>query len=252
MSPGGLVSRIESGVPIKTLAGIHPGCFELFVHEQIKSVEDLKGKQVGLDDSRSRDPWPVRVVHRRQRRARPGEGHPLGHPGRRRRSRPAVHGRQDRRLHGVHAAGDGAARAQGRPGPGRSGAGPSPGRKPSAAWRSAIPTSSRTTRSRPSARCAPCSRRPTCARTSPRRLRSCWSRTASLRTMIKRSACSPTCATTPGARSTPSTRCVSTPSSLQKLGQLKTNPETVVAQGSRLAVPQRTQARIEGVSARNA
>ena len=50
MSPGGLVSRIELGVPIKTLAGIHPGCFELFVHEQIKSVEDLKGKQVGLDD----------------------------------------------------------------------------------------------------------------------------------------------------------------------------------------------------------
>jgi NitT/TauT family transport system substrate-binding protein len=56
MSPGGLVGRIESGVPIKTLAGIHPGCFELFVNEQIKSVEDLKGKQVGLDDSRSSTP----------------------------------------------------------------------------------------------------------------------------------------------------------------------------------------------------
>jgi NitT/TauT family transport system substrate-binding protein len=56
VSPGGLVSRIESGVPIKTLAGIHPGCFELFVHEQIKSVEDLKGKQVGLDDSRTATP----------------------------------------------------------------------------------------------------------------------------------------------------------------------------------------------------
>jgi NitT/TauT family transport system substrate-binding protein len=56
MSPGGLVARIESGVPIKTLAGIHPGCFELFVHEQIKSPQDLKGKQVGLDDSRSATP----------------------------------------------------------------------------------------------------------------------------------------------------------------------------------------------------
>jgi NitT/TauT family transport system substrate-binding protein len=49
MSPGGLIGRIESGVPIKVLAGIHPGCFELFVHEQIKTVEDLKGKQVGVD-----------------------------------------------------------------------------------------------------------------------------------------------------------------------------------------------------------
>jgi NitT/TauT family transport system substrate-binding protein len=56
MSPGGLVGRIESGVPIKTLAGIHPGCFELYVHEQIKSVPDLKGKQVGLDDARSATP----------------------------------------------------------------------------------------------------------------------------------------------------------------------------------------------------
>jgi NitT/TauT family transport system substrate-binding protein len=56
MSPGGLVGRIESGVPIKVLAGIHPGCFELFVHEQIKSVPDLKGKQVGLDDSTSSTP----------------------------------------------------------------------------------------------------------------------------------------------------------------------------------------------------
>jgi NitT/TauT family transport system substrate-binding protein len=52
MAPGGLVGRIESGVPIKVLGGIHPGCFELFVHEQIKTIEDLKGKQVGLDDSR--------------------------------------------------------------------------------------------------------------------------------------------------------------------------------------------------------
>jgi NitT/TauT family transport system substrate-binding protein len=56
MSPGGLVGRIESGVPIKVLAGIHPGCFELFVHEQVKSVPDLKGKQVGLDDSISSTP----------------------------------------------------------------------------------------------------------------------------------------------------------------------------------------------------
>jgi NitT/TauT family transport system substrate-binding protein len=56
MSPGGLIGRIESGVPIKVLAGIHPGCFELFVHDQIRSVEDLKGKQVGLDGPISSTP----------------------------------------------------------------------------------------------------------------------------------------------------------------------------------------------------
>jgi NitT/TauT family transport system substrate-binding protein len=49
MSPGGLVKRIEDGVPIKVVAGIHPGCFELFVNDdQIKTVEDLKGKRVGV------------------------------------------------------------------------------------------------------------------------------------------------------------------------------------------------------------
>jgi NitT/TauT family transport system substrate-binding protein len=56
-SPGGLVDWIESGVPIKMLAGIHPGCFELFVHDQIKSVEDLKGKQVGLDGGPGTPPY---------------------------------------------------------------------------------------------------------------------------------------------------------------------------------------------------
>jgi NitT/TauT family transport system substrate-binding protein len=57
MAPAGLVGRIESGVPIKVLAGIHPGCFELFVHDQIKTVEDLKGKQVGVsEDSSSTTP----------------------------------------------------------------------------------------------------------------------------------------------------------------------------------------------------
>jgi NitT/TauT family transport system substrate-binding protein len=32
------------------LAGVHPGCFELFVHEHIRTITDLKDKQVGIDD----------------------------------------------------------------------------------------------------------------------------------------------------------------------------------------------------------
>jgi NitT/TauT family transport system substrate-binding protein len=31
------------------IAGLHPGCFELFAHEPIRTVSDLKGKKVGID-----------------------------------------------------------------------------------------------------------------------------------------------------------------------------------------------------------
>jgi NitT/TauT family transport system substrate-binding protein len=45
----GAVRRLDAGVPITVLAGVHPGCFELFAHESIRSVADLRGKQVGID-----------------------------------------------------------------------------------------------------------------------------------------------------------------------------------------------------------
>jgi NitT/TauT family transport system substrate-binding protein len=44
----GVVSRLDSGEPITALAGVHPGCFELFAHEPIQAVRDLKGKKVGI------------------------------------------------------------------------------------------------------------------------------------------------------------------------------------------------------------
>jgi NitT/TauT family transport system substrate-binding protein len=43
------VFRLDSGVPITALAGVHPGCFELFAHEPIRTISDLKGKKVGID-----------------------------------------------------------------------------------------------------------------------------------------------------------------------------------------------------------
>jgi NitT/TauT family transport system substrate-binding protein len=46
----GAVRRLDAGVPITVLAGIHPGCFELFVHEPVRTVTDLKGRQVGIPD----------------------------------------------------------------------------------------------------------------------------------------------------------------------------------------------------------
>jgi NitT/TauT family transport system substrate-binding protein len=41
--------RLDIGVPLTVLAGLHVGCLELFAHEPIRSVADLKGKRVGID-----------------------------------------------------------------------------------------------------------------------------------------------------------------------------------------------------------
>ena len=34
----------DAGVPITALAGVHPGCYELFAHEPIRTIGDLKGR----------------------------------------------------------------------------------------------------------------------------------------------------------------------------------------------------------------
>jgi len=43
-----LVLSIDAGEPVTVLAGVHSGCFELFAHERIQSVLDLKGRSVGV------------------------------------------------------------------------------------------------------------------------------------------------------------------------------------------------------------
>jgi NitT/TauT family transport system substrate-binding protein len=42
------VAGIGRGVPMKALAGVHVGCFELFVTDPIRGVADLGGKKVGI------------------------------------------------------------------------------------------------------------------------------------------------------------------------------------------------------------
>jgi NitT/TauT family transport system substrate-binding protein len=42
------VAGIDRGVAMKVLAGVHVGCFELFVHEGIRGAADLVGKKVGI------------------------------------------------------------------------------------------------------------------------------------------------------------------------------------------------------------
>ena len=49
ISPATLVFRLDEGLPITVLTGVHTGCFELFAHEPIRTISDLKGKRVGID-----------------------------------------------------------------------------------------------------------------------------------------------------------------------------------------------------------
>lgn len=43
-----LVFHLAAGVPVTALSGVHSGCYELFAHEGIRSIGELKGKRVGI------------------------------------------------------------------------------------------------------------------------------------------------------------------------------------------------------------
>ena len=43
-----VVSHLAAGQPITALVGLHVGCYELFAHEPIRTISDLKGKRVGI------------------------------------------------------------------------------------------------------------------------------------------------------------------------------------------------------------
>jgi NitT/TauT family transport system substrate-binding protein len=40
---------IDRGLPITIVTGVHAGCYELFAHEGIRSIADLKGKRIGAE-----------------------------------------------------------------------------------------------------------------------------------------------------------------------------------------------------------
>jgi NitT/TauT family transport system substrate-binding protein len=41
------IMGLDGGLPVTIVAGVHVGCFELFAHEHIRSISDLKGRTVG-------------------------------------------------------------------------------------------------------------------------------------------------------------------------------------------------------------
>ena len=45
------IQAIDGGGAITALAGLHVGCYELFAKEEIRSVGDLKGKSVGVQNA---------------------------------------------------------------------------------------------------------------------------------------------------------------------------------------------------------
>jgi NitT/TauT family transport system substrate-binding protein len=45
-----VVDYLDSGRPITALGGLHVGCYELFAREPIRTISDLKGRRVGIND----------------------------------------------------------------------------------------------------------------------------------------------------------------------------------------------------------
>ena len=50
---GTLVSHMDNGLPITGLSGVHSGCYELFAHEPYRSITELRGKRVAIQDLNS-------------------------------------------------------------------------------------------------------------------------------------------------------------------------------------------------------
>jgi NitT/TauT family transport system substrate-binding protein len=50
LTPIWAASHLDAGDPVTVVAGVHSGCYELFAHEPIRSIGDLKGKRVGIPD----------------------------------------------------------------------------------------------------------------------------------------------------------------------------------------------------------
>jgi len=48
---GPSIMQLDAGAPLVFLAGVQPGCFELFGTERIRSIRDLKGKTIAVDQS---------------------------------------------------------------------------------------------------------------------------------------------------------------------------------------------------------
>ena len=154
-------SQLDAGEPVTALAGVHAGCYELFAHEPIRTISDLKGKRVGIQGLGSGGHLYLAIMAAHVGLDPHKDIDWVDQP--HRQLHGAVCRGKGRRLPRLPARAAGAARPQGRPRDPQHGRRTSRGRSTSAAWWPATGSSSASIRSPPSASCAPSSRLPTCA-----------------------------------------------------------------------------------------
>ena len=240
-----LIVAMDAGEPIKVLAGVHPGCFELFVQRARPQRPRSKGQErwragLGLE------PAPLPGRDRHLRRARPAPGHRLGASvprsdpwscSRKARSTRSWAFRPSRRSCAPGASATCSSTA------------PSiaPGRSISAACSRRMPRSSRSIRWRRSVCCARSSRPRTSASAEPTRVARLMvdggfaaSYDYALQTM----------GDVPYARwreYDPEDTVRFYALRLHEVGMITSTPQPAHRRGHRLALPQRAQARAEGV-----
>jgi NitT/TauT family transport system substrate-binding protein len=49
-TPAWVAAHVDAGQPVTALAGVHPGCYELFAHGPVGTISDLKGRKVGIPE----------------------------------------------------------------------------------------------------------------------------------------------------------------------------------------------------------
>jgi NitT/TauT family transport system substrate-binding protein len=50
-----IAANVDAGLPIVTLAGMHPGCFEIFATPGISTIRDLRGKTIAVNATNASD-----------------------------------------------------------------------------------------------------------------------------------------------------------------------------------------------------
>jgi NitT/TauT family transport system substrate-binding protein len=61
---GTVVHFLDLGLPIAALAGLHVGCYELFVHDPIRAIRDIKGRRVGIQTLKSSSHLYLSIIAR--------------------------------------------------------------------------------------------------------------------------------------------------------------------------------------------
>jgi NitT/TauT family transport system substrate-binding protein len=61
---GTVVHSLDLGLPITALAGLHVGCYELFVHDPIRTIRDIKGRRVGIQTLKSSSHLYLSIIAR--------------------------------------------------------------------------------------------------------------------------------------------------------------------------------------------